>query len=187
MRTLSTCQINTGAKTTSSTFGRCQGKWQTTSNSTQESGIANILLFGDLSRINGYLSKISSLSWNNSFTKKKYLRRTYDVQGSSCPPGIISPYLTEGKKEETKTFQYQVALKVSGGRHIGKGHRSKLPCFYLIHLIIPSLPPLYFLIHCSKIFPRCNLTYLSYLPSLLYFKSSELLTFPFFSWPGLQN
>lgn len=97
--------------------------------------------------------------------------------------------------EETKTFKYQETLKASGGHHVGTG-RSLLsintllnPCFYLTVLLVPSLPSLYFLSHCSKVFPPCNLMYFtgSFTFSVLFQKFRGVRSHVFFRLNGLTG
>lgn len=104
------------------------------------------------------------------------------------------PISQRNEKEETKTCKAS-STQISSDQHVGKGHiifSRKLPtkfsCFYLIYLAVPSLPPSHFLLHCLSFFhPVIWCILLSYLPSLLHFKSSGLLTLVFFSWTGLPK
>lgn len=96
--------------------------------------------------------------------------------------GSFLPSCQMDKKKETKTLKHQATLKASGAitqvRVIShSAENSPTPCFHLLRTAVPSLPSLHLCIHCSKVSPPCNLIHFTkYLPSLLYFKVSELLT-----------
>ena len=107
--------------------------------------------------------------------------------------GSFLPSCQMDKKKETKTLKHQATLKASGAITLVRvtshsAEKSPTPCFHLLWIAVPSLPSLHLCIHCSKVSPPCNLIHFTkYLPSLLYFKVSELLTPTFFNWTGLPK
>lgn len=77
----------------------------------------------------------------------------------------LLPISQKNEKEETKTCKAS-STQISSDQHVGKGHiifsrklPTKFPCFYLIYLAVPSLPPSHFLLHRLSFFPPCNLMY----------------------------
>lgn len=96
------------------------------------------------------------------------------------------------KKEETKTFK--PSSKVPSDHHINKGHTTfsrkpptKSPYFY-IYLVVPSLPSLCFLIHCSKVFPPHNLVYFTELLIFSALFQNFRVAYPHvFCWIGLSK
>lgn len=103
--------------------------------------------------------------------------------------------LVRGTNRKKQKPVKKVALQVSSGQHVGKGHiissrklPAKFPCFYLIYLLFLHFHlATSFCIVLSFFHPVIWCILLSYLPSLLHFKSSGLLTLMFFNWTGLPK
>lgn len=107
------------------------------------------------------------------------------MQESSCPARIISPYLSDGQKKGNKILKTSSNPQSSRGHHTGGSRgspttprRESSPPLLLPPRKSCSFTPILTpCIHSSKVPPPCNLMdFMKYFPSLLYFRTSELLT-----------